>query len=126
MNVIKKYLELYIDIVVFLGACVFAFSGFAQYQQIRRAFNEALVDKGVEQITIGIVEEIYTAGDELVALLLLPEGVNSAEVDGMEFTHGNLRSAITYIDGDSLYFVERKQESDGVHLVVVKIPPQEG
>lgn len=118
MGAVKETIDLVVDFIIFIAACAFTISGFANTASIQNALNDSLTDKGSSMI-VDAYPNTYVSGDEVIALLLLPEGVNSVIVDGNALTD-NIEKGVNYIAPKATYEIQRKTAEEGIQLIITK------
>lgn len=116
MGAAKEFLDHAADFMIFIFGCLFAIGGFANTSSVQYALNNTLMDKGAAVIA-DAYPETFVGGEEVIALLLLPDGLISVTVDGLTFTSEFDRS-LAYIDITGNYMVTREIEPEGTKLVV--------
>lgn len=119
MGAAKEVIDLVVDFIIFIAACAFTIGGFANTASVQNTLNNTLTDKGSSMIADAF-PETHSTGEEMIAILLLPEGISKVSVDGNVFT-GNVMEAINYIVPNGIYEVEREYATDGLRLLITKI-----
>lgn len=122
MGVFRRYLELAIDMIMFVIACTFLMSGFLYLTKNQQAIKNVFTDKGAT-----VVSEVFpdntVCADEIVAFCLYPSGVESLILDGVVYDTGSLKSVVPHIDFQKRYVVTRIHTETGTCLDVMTVLP---
>ena len=116
MDAAKEFLDQAADFIIFIMGCLFAIGGFANTASVQYALNNTLTDKGAAVIA-DAYPQTYVGGEEVIALLLLPDGLTSVTVDGLTFT-SEIEKSVAYINIAANYMVSREAEAEGTRLVI--------
>jgi len=121
MGTARKFLELAADFLIFVVACFFILNGMSQVSAMQVALHRGLADKGVNQVVEYPVS--YSMGDELIAVLCYPEGIEKVVINGVLFEE-NLLACAGYIVSTSQYRVDRMVTEEGmVCLELIEMVP---
>ena len=124
MGAAKEFLDKAAVLVIFVAACYFSLNAFLGLGALQDALNGSISGKGVE-----LMQEAYPEarmqGEELIALLLFPEGLAGVVVDGEAFALKQIEEATARIMPGVPYAVSRMQAEDGagVHLKLTAVLP---
>lgn len=118
MGAAKEFIEQCIDFLIFVAACAFMISGFANFASIQTVINNSISNKGA-LVTHYLPEDTGMSGEEVIALLLLPDGIASVEIDGTVF-RADLRKGIPYVNVDGTYHCMRESTAEGIKLVFIQ------
>lgn len=119
MSVAKDFLDRSADFFMFVLGCAYAISGFANTARVQNVLNDSIGDKGTV-VVADAYPDISVSGEKVIALLLMPEGVESVDIDGRVFS-SSLEQGIIYIDTDGKYLLTRKTGTGGSILTVTTV-----
>lgn len=117
MNEARKYIDFAADFLIFVTACFFILTGISKVSMMQETLHRGLTDKGLS----GITEDygMYRTGEELVALLSLPEGLSAVVVDET-VVEGSVVNAIDLLSFEKFYTVERTMDEHGKITLVIQ------
>ena len=123
MGAIKQVLNQAAVIIMVIAACYFMLYNVQKIHVLQQSLQKNLTNKGVEQIEEGY-PELYVEGKEIVALFLLPEGIQEVRIEDSIVSSSKIKEIIPYIELEKQYKVIRKQgkEGSGVYLQIDAIP----
>ena len=116
MGPAKRFLDLAVDFMFFIFGCLYMVAGFANTASVQNVLNRTITDKG-SAVMADAYPETFVGGEEVIALLLYPDGVVSVSVDGVEFVSEFERS-IDYIAMEKNYMVTRAFGLEGTKLII--------
>ena len=119
MNEARKYIDFAADFLIFVTACFFILSGVSRVSMMQETIHQGLTNKGLS----GIMEDysMYRTGEELVALLSLPEGLDAVIVNET-VVEGSVTSIIGLLSQEEIYSVERMMDERGkITLIIRKV-----
>lgn len=123
MGIERKYIDFAADFAIFVSACFFIVSGVSRISMMQESLHHSLSDKGMSVILED--ETVYISGDELIAQLSFPQGIQKVELDGAVFT-GDIRNAASSVLCGGQYLVVRNvDESGNVTLIIYSITEEE-
>ena len=121
-EVVREFLDQIFDFLLFIAACAYVISSFRTMAVTQNTLNMSLSDKGN---SVAVIErpDLTLAGEEVLALLLQPDGIEQVTLDGTVFEKDDISTALMRVNVGGRYALERHSESEGISLIITEVSP---